>query len=170
MQVDAAAVPQDGTATGPSLKMLVELTATLGRVAKALENQQARQQRLWTLCRAIPGVPVGQLTAASTWLAQPSLTGPRDGYWWDIHLLVAATFTGGAVNVYRSGGGTNQPDISLVGGFTSAGYLTYGKAQLMISPGQYLIFGSSSTFTGTANIAIASVTEVAAAAVPDYLL
>jgi len=159
-----------GSDGGFSFQMFADLGANLGRVARALEDEQARKQRAWRQIRPIPGIPAGQLTAASTFLNQPELAGPRSGYWWDVHLIVAATFTGGSVNVFRSAGGTVQPDIMLVGGFPSSGYLTYGKAQLMISPGQSLVFGSSSTFTGTANISLASVTEIASAAVPDYLL
>jgi len=155
---------------GPGLQVFAELSANLGRVAQLMQNDVERKQRAWRQIRPITGIPVGQITAASTLLGSPELAGPRSGFWWDIHLLLGATFTGGAVNVYRSAGGLTQPDLNLVGGFTSSGYLTYGKAQLMLAPGQYLVFGSNSTFTGTANLAIASVTEIAAAAVPDYLL
>jgi hypothetical protein len=169
---DAAQVSRDsGNGQGwAGLQILADMSVNLSRAVKAIEDQVARNQRLWSQIRPIPGIPVGQLTAASATLAQPELAGPRSGYWWDVHLINGATFTGGAVNVYRSAGGTTQPDINLVGGFPSAGYLTYGKAQLLLAPGQYLIFGSSSAFTGTANISLGSVTEIAATALPDYLL
>jgi hypothetical protein len=168
---DAALVSRDGNGQGwAGLQILADMSVNLSRAVKAIEDQTARNQRLWSQIRPIPGIPVGQITAASTLLALPELAGPRTGYWWDVHLLNGATFTGGSVNVYRGAGGLTQPDINLVGAFTAAGYLTYGKAQLLIPPGQYLIFGSSSTFTGTANIAVTSVTEIAATALPDYLL
>ena len=171
MQVSGAdLLTQEDQASGAGLQVFAQLSANLGTVAQVLKDQASKNQRLWESIRPIPGIPVGQLTAASKFVDLPELTGPRTGYWWDIHLLVGATFTAGAVNVYRATNSTNVPDINLVGAFTSAGYLTYGKAQLMIPPGQHLIFGSNSSFSGTANLAIASVTEIAASALPDYLL
>src|SRR5215469_2523058 len=160
----------NGSSGGLTLQVMAELSANLGRVAKVLEQQQAKAQRAWAAIRPIPGIPVGQLTAASKFLTLPELAGPREGYWWDIHSVLAASFTGGTVNLYRAASSGNLPDINIVGAFTQAGYLTYGKAQLLVPPNQYLVWGSSSTFTGTANCAVVSVTEIAADALPDYLL
>src|SRR5215472_14827863 len=124
MQVSGAdLLAQEDQASGAGLQVFAQLSANLGTVAQALKDQASKNQRLWQSIRPIPGIPVGQLTAASKFLDLPELTGPRTGYWWDIHLLLAATFTAGSVNVYRATNATNVPDINLVGGFSSAGYL-----------------------------------------------
>jgi hypothetical protein len=151
---------------GGGLQIFAELSATLGRVAEALETQQARYQKLWQAIRPIPGIPVPQITTASGTADYPELLSPRSGYWWFVIQATAVTFSAGTVNLYRN---TANIDSLLVGAFTSAGYLTYSSTGLPVPPSQRLVFAAQAV-TGSVTPSLTTVIEVADWAVPMYLM
>jgi hypothetical protein len=151
---------------GGGLQIFAQLSATLGRVAAALETQAKRDQQLWQAIRPIPGIPIPQITTTSGIADYPELLSPRTGYWWFVIQAAAVTFSGGSVNLYRN---SANVDSLIVGAFTAAGYLTYSSSGLPVSPNQRLIFAAQ-TVTGNVTPSLSTVVEVADWAVPAYLM
>ena len=158
----------------PDLRVMAELSVNLGRVATALEDQQAKWQRQRQAIRPIPGIVVPQITTTNGVADFPELCSPRMGYWWDVHAITVNTFSAGSVLVYLSGGGSGGgnsgalADSNLRFTFAAKGQQSFGKAQFMIPPQMRVIF-SASGITGNASPTL-YVTEIAAWAMSDYLL
>ena len=149
---------------GFSLQVMADLAANIGSMAQALKDQATRQQQLWSAVRPIPGIAVPPITTSTGTADYPELLAPRAGYWWDVKSITAATFTAGTVNLYA--GGSSDSTLRYV--FTSAGTYAFGTAQLLVPPGQRLIFTAVST-TGNVTPSL-TVIEVAAWALPAYLM
>jgi hypothetical protein len=153
-----------GGGGGLSLSAVAELSASVGRMAAELESQAARQRALWAAVRPIPGIAVPPITASGGTADYPELLAPREGYWWDVKTATAATFTAGSVNLYAGG----QSDSTLRYVFTAAGTYAFGTAQLLVPPGQRLIFTAVGV-TGNVTPSL-TVIEIAAWALPAYLM
>src|SRR5215469_2329333 len=121
---------------GTGLQVFAQMSAHLGRIAARLDQQADRTQKLWQAIRPIPGITVPQITTTNGTADYPELLAPRRGYWWDVKSITAATFTAGSVNLYA--GASSDSTLRYV--FTSAGTYAFGTAQLLVPPGQRLIF------------------------------
>ena len=156
------------------IQAVAQVAVNVGKLADTLTSEQHRRGKLWQAIRPLPGIIIPQITTTNGTADYPELCSPRNGYWWDVHSVVVATFSAGTVNLYLtaggSGGGTGGAlaDSNLRYAFTTKGALTFGKAQLMVPSGMRLVF-SASGITGNASPAI-YVTEIASWALPDYLL
>ena len=151
---------------GFSLQVMADLAANIGSMAQALKDQATRQQQLWAAVRPIPGIPVPPITSTSGIADYPELLAPRAGYWWDVKTVTMATFTAGSVNLYAGGTGAQDSELRFV--FSTAGTYAFGSAQLLVPPGQRLIFAAQ-TVTGNVTPSL-TVIEVAAWALPAYLM
>lgn len=160
-----AAAPAAGGG-GFSLAAMAELSANVGRMADAITAQADRQQSLWRAIRPIPGIAVPPITTTNGKADYPELLAPRSGYWWDVKTITAATFSAGTVNLYAGGTGAEDSELRFV--FTTAGTYAFGSAQLLVPPGQRLIFAAQ-TVTGNVTPSL-TVVEVAAWALPAYLM
>ena len=161
---DRAAPGGGGGGPGFSVQAMAELSANVGAMAAAIRDQADRQQRLWSAIRPIPGIAVPAITSSSGTADYPELLAPRTGYWWDVKSVTCATFTAGSVNLYAG----QQADSELRFVFPTAGTYTFGTGQLLVPPGQRLIFTAVSV-TGNVTPSL-TVFEIAAWALPAYLM
>jgi hypothetical protein len=161
---DAAGITPNGSG-GLSVQMFADLSARIGNIDAQITEQNNRAAALWKAVRPIPGIAVPQITTSTGTADYPELLSPRTGYWWFIIQAGALTFTSGTVNLYRN----HADDSNLVGAFTSAGYLTYSSLGLPVQWDQRLIFVAQ-TVTGNVTPTLATVIEVAAWAVPAYVM
>jgi len=166
-QADDRAAP-GGNGSGFSLQAMADLSASIGQLATEVKATRDRQQQLWQACRPIPGIPLPVIAAGTNILDMPELLAPRTGYWWDVKTVVAATFTAGSVNVYLGGSGAAPQDSQLALVFPSAGAYQMGTGQLLVPPGERLIFKTVGT-TGNTTPWLTAI-EVADWALPAYLL
>jgi hypothetical protein len=146
------------------LQVMANLNLSVGRMADEVRASRERDAKLAEGVRPIPGIAVPQITTSTGIADYPELLSPRSGYWWDVKTATAATFTGGTVNLYAGA----QTDSTLRYVFTSAGTFAFGTGQLLVPPGQRLIFVAVST-TGNVTPSL-SVIEVASWALPAYLM
>jgi hypothetical protein len=165
MQQEAATGPGQ-VPHGPGLDLEAGISLQLGRVATALEKQQHtdlyRRARLRNNIFPFDINP-GLITGSGTF-DQPMVLGPREGFAWDVELLVAASFTAGTVTVYKQG----IADHNIRGVFPSAGTLRYSGASLFLrAPERLLIVGTG--ITGNVTIS-GSAIMVAEEFVGEYLL
>jgi hypothetical protein len=75
------------------------LEVVLGRVAKALDRQTQRDQRLSQLVNVVP--IVGALNGNGT-LDYADRYGPTDGFLWDVRRITVSGFSAGTVTVYKN--------------------------------------------------------------------
>ena len=152
---------------GPLLDVWAKIDLRLESMAAAAHEQNRRRDQLR---QAIHMVPVGtvQIPGSGT-LDSPMILGPRAGFWWDVRRLTAAGFSAGTVAAYKNG----VADGNQVFAFSSAGVITNGKAQVMLGPGDRLIYVSSNITlnTGAAGVSIGGdAIQVEAWALFDYLV
>jgi hypothetical protein len=146
---------------GPSLDVWASFTASIDRVQRELAWQRDRVQRRIVALQPVK-VTVPPITTNTT-LDVPDLLGPKDGYVWDLHLVIlAASFTGGTVTMLSGGGGTIEFQ------FSQAGMLQYGKAQLVLMPHDRLTF-TTAALAGTAQLFLRGV-QMELDQLPDYLI
>jgi hypothetical protein len=146
------------------LQLMANLNLSIGRMADEVRATRERDAKLAEGVRPIPGIAVPQITTSGGTADYPELLSPRSGYWWDVKTVTAATFTGGTVSLYAGG----QSDSTLRFVFTTSGTFAFGTGQLLVPPGQRLIFVASSV-TGSVTPSL-SVIEVASWALPAYLM
>lgn len=117
------------------------LAVQLGRVAGALESAERwRRDCAGALQQAT--IPVNNPNAAGV-IDLPDLLACKTGYVWSIRRLVVTGFSAGSVAVYK-----NAVGGEIVAPFPSAAVFTYGKGQLVLQPGERLIFAGTG-LTGT---------------------
>jgi hypothetical protein len=130
------------------------LGVALGRIANMMETRENRQKKLYESLHQIPIAP-GQiaLTTGAGVLDMPDLLGPKTGYVWSVRRLVASGFTAGTVTVYKSGvvSGTAVTGGEPVLPFAQAASVTIGRSELLLFPGDRLIFAATG-ITGTVQI------------------
>lgn len=153
----ARRVNTDGVqaAVGGSLELL------LGRVAKNLDRDRERKDRLFQLVNVVP--IIGALNGSGT-LDYPDRYGPTDGFTWDVRRISADGFTAGTVNLYKNdatGAGVRVASWSTPGTWTWSG-------QLWLRARDRLVFIA----TGIAgNVQIdGNAHLVAESLVPEYIL
>lgn len=149
---------------------MANLSVAIGKLSEQLDQQRADGARLAQSVRPIPGISVPQITTSTGIADYPELLAPRRGYWWDVKSVTAATFTGGTVNLYAGGGASPAANVdsNLRYVFTSAGTYAFGTGQLLVPPGQRLIFVAVST-TGNVTPSL-TVVEIADWAIAPYLM
>jgi hypothetical protein len=157
---DAATAP-DVTA---GLSMLANISVQVGRLADQIEQQRTDAQRLWTGVRPLTNIPVPQITSTNGTADYPELLSPRTGYWWEVKLAGAQTFTAGSVNLYLNA----AQDSQIVGAFPQAGYLIYSGQQLLFNWNSRLVIKAVAV-TGNVTPSL-SVVEIADWALPAYLI
>lgn len=160
---DQVAAP-NGNSPGLSLQVMADLSASIGNLTAAVQAQQDQTRKLWAAIRPLTNIVIPQITTSTGQADYPELLSPRTGYWWEVKLAGATTFTAGSVNLYLDG----VQDSNLVGAFTSAGYLTYSGQQLLYNWNSRLIFKAIST-TGNVSPSL-SVIEIRDDALPAYLI
>ena len=146
------------------LQLMASLNLAIGKLSEQIEQQRADGIKLAQSVRPIPGITVPQITTTNGTADYPELLAPRRGYWWDVKSITAATFTAGSVNLYA--GASSDSTLRYV--FTSAGTYAFGTAQLLVPPGQRLIF-TAVAVTGNVSPSL-SVVEVADWALASYLM
>lgn len=154
--------------SGPTLEsglnILANLQVSLGQIATEIKQTRDQAQQLWQGVRPLPEIIVPQITTTNGTADYPELLSPRTGYWWDVRMAGAFTFSAGSVNLHL----TAVQDSNIHGAFPSAGYLTYASGQLLFNWNARLIFKAVAvTGNVTPNL---TVTEVADWALPAYLL
>jgi hypothetical protein len=119
--------------------MFVQLGAQLGRVATALERQQADAMRLGQVIREVPITsPQIQISAGAGQLDEPDLLEAKTGYCWSIRRLTAWGYTAGSVEVFK-----NSANGELMFPFPSQGVATFGRGEQRLMPGDRLVFVAS---------------------------
>lgn len=146
------------------LQLMANLNLAIGRLSDQMEEEKQRGANLALAVRPIPGIAVPQITTANGTADYPELLAPRAGYWWDVKSVTAATFSAGTVNLYAGA----KTDSTLRFVFVTSGTFTFGTGQLLVPPGQRLIFTAVSV-TGNVTPSL-SVIEVADWALPSYLM
>jgi hypothetical protein len=120
---------------GAGIKGGLSLEVAIGHLGRHAEQQQAFEQELRMLHPVPITAPPMQLAAGAGVLNVPDLLGPHDGYYWDVRILAAQSFTAGTVTVYKN----FQADENYRGTFTSAGLLMY-SGSLMLTDSDALVF------------------------------
>jgi hypothetical protein len=162
--LEEMATPGPAADVDTGLKLLASINVSLGRLATEVEQQRSEAARLWTGIRPIPEIVIPQITTTNGTADYPELLSPRTGYWWDVKLVGAQTFTAGSVNLYL----TAAQDSNIKGAFPQAGYLTYSGQQLLFNWNARLILKAVAV-TGSVSPSL-SVIEIADWALPAYLI
>lgn len=153
------------TQAEPGIHIAADLTATFGRLAGAIEQDTRLRRAERELAQQIYNIVVEQVPIPSTnTLDQPNLFGPRQGYQWDMRIMVAQGFTGGTVTVYRNSSNGEQMFT-----FSSAGLWEIPHKSRILRPGDRLVFVGSGLSGGTASISFEA-TEFPAGLLGAYLL
>ena len=105
----------------------------------------------------------GKAAAAALSIGQSSAVGPDSGYVWVIRRVIVAGMTTGATpdvaNLYVNDTGS-QPLWQFNG--NNFGY-TFGKGEIVVNPGEFLLLASVGTFAATGTITVSgSMIEVPA--------
>lgn len=146
------------------LDLLAQIHLSLGQLTAEVKQQRDDLQRAREGVRPIPEIVVPQITTTNGSADYPELLAPRTGYWWEVKLAGAFTFSAGSVNLYLTG----TQDSNIKGIFPSAGYLTYGDQLLLFNWNSRLVFKAVSvTGNVTPNL---TVIEIADWALPAYLM
>jgi hypothetical protein len=122
---------------------------TLGRVAAALDRQEARHRRLSQLVSPAPFIGAVLLTAGAGTTDQRDRYGPMDGYFWDLRRITVDGFTAGSVAVY-----VNDTNTARVANFTQAGDFTWSAQRFLFARDRLIFVATGITgtvqFTGDA--------------------
>ena len=151
---------------GLTVEASVALAASLDGLSAEMRRRRDYARELLQNIQYIGLIPWGQITTSgsSGALNQPTVMGPRTGWAWDVHRITAAGHTGGTVSVYIDA----VADGNQVAVFSAAGVLTFGKGQILVESGHWLI-AQAASLTGNATLSCA-VTHIAQGYVSDYLL
>lgn len=115
------------------LDLSLQLIASIEGLTEEMRKQHQREQRKAQAIRVIPLAPP-QATAAPFTIDTPDLLMAKTGYYWDVRRLSLSGWSAGSVTVYRNASG-GEP-VAL---FATPGILVYGKAHLVLHPGEKLV-------------------------------
>ena len=136
---DSAVPPDDdGAATG--IDVSVQIAATLGRVAQALEAEACERERRRQAMRQVPiqpqQIPLTLAGGTGGILDVPdAYMLARTGYNASIRRLSAWGFSAGNVQVYLE-----SPAGELLCPFSSAGVNTVGRGEMLLQPGERIVW------------------------------
>jgi hypothetical protein len=125
----------------------------LGRVADELEAQRRNDRlmggEIWPT--EIAGIPQWNTTLnPNSFDPGGRILGPADGYAWAVHLVSAATFTAGTINMYKG----LPSDSNLRFTFTQAGAFYPPRTNFILKPGDRLTFTAATALTGNVTIGL----------------
>jgi hypothetical protein len=123
------------------------LEVSLGRLCTLMEAEQQRRRTLGQVIRQIPlAAPQISLTSGAGVLDIPDALAAKTGYNWSVRRLSCNGFTAGTVLVTK-----NSAAGELMTAFPAAGVQTFGRGELVLNPGERLVF-SASGITGFVQI------------------
>lgn len=136
----------DGTDAGlVAIGARFGLAAGLGLGAGAdgaLDGIMGSRNDMWAdTVRQVPIVATS--LGGSGTIMQPATLGPPTGWYWGVRRLTAQGFSAGTVTVYDTSASGEPLET-----FAAAGTQTFGKGQILLHPGHYLVFVAAG-ITGT---------------------
>lgn len=113
--------------------------------------QEMRADRDWKrrVAGALSQVPfAGSVTLSSGagTLDQPDLFQAKTGFYWSVRRLTAVGWTSGAVTAYK-----NSTNGEPVAPYPSPSVFTFGRGELLLNPGDRLVFAATG-ITGTVSV------------------
>ena len=126
--------PFDDTGPGAGIELSAQLAATFGRVAQGLDRQAAELERRRQAIRQVP-IQMQQIPAAGTLDIPDAYMLAKTGYVASIRRISAWGFSAGSVAVYSA-----SAAAELLAPFPSAGVITAGRGELLLQPGDRIIF------------------------------
>ena len=114
----------------------LQLCASIETLTATLNRQWQHEMRKAQGIRLLP-LTAPQATASPWVIDVPDLLMAKTGYYWDVRRLALTGWSAGSVNVYRNGFAGQGGD--LVATFATPGVSVYGKAHIMLHPGDKLV-------------------------------
>lgn len=145
----------DGTV--PAAGIWAELAADVGSVAGLMRAEYRKREKLWAHLHPVQITGPDISTAASPPVLaadRPDLLGPHTGYHWDVRRLGfapadPAAMWAGTIWVYKS----LPSGSSLIDTWTADRPVRFfGKAYLMLSPHDRIVYAAGPDFDGTAQV------------------
>lgn len=119
----------------PELEMSAQLCASIDGLTAQLQREEQRRQQM---CQAVRQVPLatGQmlLSGGAGTIDDPAQLRPGTGYYWGVRRLTLSGFTAGTAIVYK-----NSTAGEPVAPYAQAGTFTFGRGELLLSPGDRLV-------------------------------
>jgi hypothetical protein len=133
------------TSPGLEINFAAQICASLDGLKATLDREAAWRQKQAQVIRQIPFAGAITLSGGAGTDDQPDKLQAKTGYIWCIRRLTVQGFTAGTVTAYRNST-AGEPVLP----FATAGVNTLGKGQLLLMPGDRLIW-SATGITGTAS-------------------
>lgn len=133
-----------GTEAGAGIDLQVSLVAAIGGLTQALKQEAHWRRRQMEVIRQVP-IVTGQLTSGIAY-DQPDQLQAKTGFMWSVRRLTCQGFTAGTVTTYR-----NSTAGEVIAPFPNAASFTYGRGEILLNPGDKMIFLAAG-LTGTAQV------------------
>lgn len=111
------------------LQLIASIETLTQQMRKAWQHEQRKAQAI----RVIPLAP-SQAIASPFTIDVPDLLMAKTGYYWDVRRLALTGWSAGSVTVYRNASGGEPVAV-----FATPGVIVYGKAHLLLHPGEKLV-------------------------------
>lgn len=128
---------------GIDLDVSARICVSLDGLAARMDREHDWRQRQAQVIRQIPFAGSVTLSGGAGTDDQPDKLTAKTGYIWGIRRITAQGFTAGTVTAYRNST-VGEPVLP----FTAAAVNTLGKGQLLLMPGDRLVWGATG-ITGT---------------------
>lgn len=133
---------------GLEINVAAQLSAALDRNTAALDREAQWRARCAQVVRQIPIAPPQMaLSGGAGTLDVPDLLAAKTGYCWGVRRLTTSGWTGGSIIAYLNSA-SGEPVMS----WAQAGVATIGRAELLMHPGDRLIFVASGITSGVVQV------------------
>lgn len=133
------------TTPGLEIDFTARIAASLDGMTRALGREAAWRDKVASAIRQVPFSGVVTLAGGNGTEDQPDKLQAKTGYVWGVRRIAVQGFSAGTVTVFR-----NSPIGEPVMAFPAAGVATIGRSELLLMPGDRLIFVAAG-ITGTVN-------------------